>query len=275
MLAHKVRHGSHRLKLAHQFRVAIRSFFRTGSYQGPGASTISIPSGTSFAAATKFAQFESEVVTWTVPTPAGHVINLDVSTGLHEFIIFDGFILDATDPGDFNCGKFVSTGAEVQSIRVINCECKNATGQGFLTGGTAGGNEFINCDVHDNGSNPGLDHGIYTANMTAGLIENCDIHDQNFGFGIHIFDGDNNGLIIRGNRIWQTMQGAMTMQSGHNNKVYNNIMFDNSNGGIAHIKSTIGTTEIYNNTFFSNSGFPSVWIRWGGYRYYCREQPHF
>jgi len=123
--------------------------------------------------------------------------------------------------------------------------------------------QFINLNIHHNGvtengqstcnrgQNPGC-YGIYNRNdHFKGLIEGCEIHD-NDGYGIVSIDG---ALTVRNNKIFNNGRGnpnhggvQAIYQEG--SVWYNNLIYNNNNMGIW----ASNGIELYNNTIYGNGG---------------------
>jgi len=225
---------------------------RAGTYASVNAN--SIPSGTSWSNATTLAAYPGEQVVLTPPSDS-HVLHFFSGT---SYVILDGLILDGTNATD---GAGLKISERSHHIRFINGEIRHVKGQGVLTGGL-GGNEFINCKVHDNGRDYPYDHGFYIADEGNNLIENCDIYNHAFGFAIHVFgavdSSDKN--TVRNNRIFDNAWGIL-FQDTTNSLFYNNVIWRNGNG----IKAS-SNHKIYRNTFFNNGrkNYPSVWLLGNG-----------
>jgi parallel beta-helix repeat protein len=162
-------------------------------------------------------------------------------------IVIDGndFVLDGTSPcpcdgagvqrsGVFNPG--------FDNVTIKNLEIKNFCNGIYLKGDKISGdyvyeNKIDNCEVHHNGCDEGGDtstHGVKLEYVRACQVVNCSIHD-NTGKG----DGCENG----GNGIF--------MYGSENNFIYNNLVFDNTKGGIfSKMKSSFN--KISFNTVSSN-----------------------
>jgi hypothetical protein len=230
-------------------------FLRQGTYTAPLARNI--PSGTSWTNATKIASYPGERATL-IPQGTSHVFHFYTE---RTYIILDGLILDGANGANGMTGLKVTDLAH--HIRFINGEIKNAAGPGVLTG-ERGGNEFINCHVHNNGARslfgkPGFDHGFYIADVTMpgspgagniGRIENCLIENHFHGFAIHIYGGGTYGYVIKNNVIRNTSWSGILLYDAFNTTVINNIIGPNNTHGIemrdnGHI--------VVNNTIYGNN----------------------
>lgn len=165
-------------------------------------------------------------------------------------IIVDGFILDAQNV--LYDGTKITDGAH--HIRLANSEVKNSRQMGVLV--TLKGsdfNEFVNLDVHNNGDDAQLEHGLYISTSN-NLVQDCAVYD-NAAYGVHLYSGyadyqPNNNRVIN-NRVYnQAGKGGIVVAGGSNNQVYNNIVWNNARG--VDIQGA-ATTKVYNNTIYNNS----------------------
>jgi len=221
-------------------------FIRVGVYS-ESIVLSNIPSGSSFASATKIYAYLGETVS---------VIKVHSGNSGTRYIIFDSLIIDNGGTADEN----VYLGNNVNHLRFTNCEIRNSRRQGVLFPHPGSDyNEFINCNVHHNGTTVNLDHGFYCAARN-NLIEGCLIHD-NAAFGVTIYNGygeraDNN--IIRKNKIYDNSQlgsgSGIGVASGSGTLVYNNIVYGHATYGIDVSFGSPANTGIYNNTVYDNNG---------------------
>ena len=175
-------------------------------------------------------------------------------TGLPQHhIVVDGFVLDGsnTNPDAVK----ITDGAH--HIRLMNSEVKNAPRQGILTTNVNSAyNEFINLDVHNNGTDTLLDHGLYIS-TPYNLVAHCHVYN-NAAYGIHIYNGDGvsaHDNIVRDNLVHdQAVKSGIVIASGSGNLVYNNVVWGNKYSGI-HIDFGANGTTIYNNTIYGNGSY--------------------
>jgi len=222
-------------------------YLRQGSYVGGFGGSI-VSGGGSWASATKIASYPGETATLTGPGGTAKVFLFSSNS----YVILDGLVLD----GGWD-GLKIETSAH--HIRFINGEIKNSANQGVLTGGP-GGNEFINCNIHHNGGGGPLgstfEHAMYITDDGNGLIENCDIHDNTFGYGLHFFGGARTAFYtIRNNRIRNNQFGVL-LGDVADSLFNNNIVTGNGNG----IKVKNFRNKIYSNTVYGNDGYPGIWV---------------
>jgi parallel beta-helix repeat protein len=241
-------------------------YIRGGNYgEFIDNSSYTIPSGTSFADPVTIAAYPGETVT---------LRRLLVTSA--QYVIFKDFIIDATgQPEGIGIINGDGTATRDNYIRFQNVEMKNWAGPqeaGVFV--YSNYNEFLNCKVHD-GS---VSHGFYIQG-SHNLVDGCEVYN-NPAYGIQLFNGNNTTLvhnnILRNNRVHNNGgrgagQGGITINHGDNNiahdniicknegeslgvstaddtQIYNNIIYDNSPGGM-HIESNAYNTRVMNNTF--------------------------
>jgi parallel beta-helix repeat protein len=209
-----------------------------------------IPSGSSWAQAVTVAAYPGETVTLRPRAGADRVLHFQNG---HRFIVIDRLILDgvnvARETVKITYGSDPATAAH--HIRLQNSEIKNAPGQGILTTGAAGHNEFINLSVHDNGRTD-FEHGLYITNDD-NLIDRCDVY-RNAGWGLHLYSSPKRNL-VRGNRVHDNARAGARGPGigiyGDDNVVENNVVWNN-NGGVE--LGGNARAQIYNNTIYRNNG---------------------
>lgn len=182
-----------------------------------------------------------------------------------------GLVLDGRNVG-YNGIKITHDG---HHIVVVDCEIRNAPGQGILlTRGSRGTdisatfNRFVGCDVHHCGMID-LDHGFYLATGD-NVVEHCRIHD-NAGKGVHI-RGESSGPglradrnVVRGNRIHDNARLGLRgfgvgVNSGTANTIANNVIWGN-NGGIKVAYNDPLDNLLRTNTIANNGDEePGVWV---------------
>jgi parallel beta-helix repeat protein len=222
-------------------------YVRAGTYAEAIDSTlITLPTGTSWSNAPRIAAYGSEKVTL---TRGGKSVVLNFQNPYVKYIIFDGFVIDASG---------AENGIKIQNrahhVRIQDCEVKDAEGQGILiTGGTSTHhNQILDCNVHDNGKDRGLDHGIYIA-ASDNLVEDCNVH-HNLAFGIHVYVGTSptaHRNIIRGNKSHHNGTTGILIGSGTGNVASENTVYSNGRNGIqVGYKAT--DNKVSNNTIYDN-----------------------
>jgi parallel beta-helix repeat protein len=216
-----------------------------------------IPGGTSWSHPVTVAAYPGHTVTLKPSTGAEWVLHFQ---GPQQYIVVDGLILDATNVV-YDAVKITAGGGAgpAHHIRLIRCEVKNAPGQGVLITQFADLNEFINVNVHDNGTTR-LDHGFYIS-TSHNLVEKSAVH-HNSGYGVHIYNGyagqrANNNTVqnskIFGNG-WVDGGAGIILGSGDGNAVYNNLVWGNAAGiKVAYVSPS--NTAVYNNTVYANSTY--------------------
>lgn len=177
-----------------------------------------------------------------------------------QFVIFDGFIVDAVN---VSYDGIKVTQPNTHDIRVMNTEVKNARVQGVLTTDGAWNIEFLNLDVHDNGSTD-LHHGFY---LSAGrtTVSGCRVY-RNSGWGVHAFKEGSGGvdqLLIRNNLIFDNARlgqrgDGILISAGLGSAVYNNVIWGNQVGIWVDYGAT--STTIYHNTVVSNRGEFGIYV---------------
>jgi Right handed beta helix region len=229
-------------------------------------SSFSTKSGTSWANA----------MTVKAATPLGvQVSRISPDNAANAYIIWDGFLISCGATSG-TTGMYINGGAHHQ--RFQNGEVTNC-GQGGQLGptGGVGGNEFINMNVHHNGSSNQY-HGFYVSTSN-NIIRNCQIH-HNSGYGIQFYPGSPNsggqaysntiydnatagslgeggitdfqsGTLIYNNLIYHTtsqLQGIELRGSG--GAAYGNTIYGHTNQGIQCYSGS--STPVKNNAIFNN-----------------------
>ena len=223
---------------------------RAGTYAEPiDSNALTLPTGTSWANAPRIAAYSGEKVTLTRGSST-RVFNFQ--NPYVQYLIFDGFVLDATGAEN---GIKIQAGAH--HVRIQNCEVKNSAGQGILmTGGTlTHHNEILRCNIHDHGKDLHFDHGIYIA-ASDNLVEDCDVH-HNLAYGVHVYDGSTHAAhrnIVRRVKSHDNGENGILIGSGTGNLAYNNIVYANGKAGIQVGFSGASGNKVYNNTIYKNGG---------------------
>ena len=213
-----------------------------------------IPSGTSWANPVTLKAYPGDVVT-IKPNSGQKVIRFAGS----QYIIVDGFILDGANVDE----EVVRITSGAHHIRIQNSEIKGAPNQGILIVNygpiDSDFNEFINLDVHDNGTTD-LDHGLYIETSN-NLIDRSSIH-HNAGWGVHIYSVSNsevNNNIVSNNVIYDNARvgdrgSGILLSSGSGNLAYNNLVWGNKYG-ISIAFNGVSDSEVYNNVVYANNGY--------------------
>jgi parallel beta helix pectate lyase-like protein/uncharacterized protein DUF1565 len=211
---------------------------RAGTYVG-SSQLRSIPSGTSWAmpVTLKAAPGERPVI---VPEPKHHAVTF----AGNQYIVLDGMVIDGKGGHDGIKITYYTGGTQAHHIRIRNTEIKNCPNQGLLVAGE--GNEFINLDVHDNGTN-GLTHGIYLSG-DRNLIDGGRYY-RNAGWGLHIYPKATH-TTVRNVRSFENGATGLGLVWGSNNQAYNNLVYGNGSG--IHLSGE--SPRCYNNTVYNNRG---------------------
>jgi parallel beta-helix repeat protein len=220
-------------------------YVRSGTYESIYSGSQTIATGTSWTNAPRIAAYPGETVS---------IPGIGLSASYIQYVIFDGFIIDGK--GSSREGIHISRGAH--HIRIQNCEIKNQSAHGILVPKESQGfNEFINLDVHHNGTREHLDHGIYISSSN-NIVENSKVY-ENAAYGIHMYNSGSstvNNNIVRNNTIYGngTLPGTsygLIFSYGKGNVAHHNLIYNNK-GGVSIAWNTIDT-QLYNNTIYSNS----------------------
>jgi parallel beta-helix repeat protein len=207
-----------------------------------------IPSGTSWSQPVTVQAAPGETVVLQATAPTDAVVDFEDNS---QYIILDGFILDANKLASFAFGI-----GDASFIKVRNCEIKNARLSGMSVGGHS--HEFSNLDVHDNGFSA-YDHGLYLAGSQT-RVESSRFYNHP-GYGIHAFGGAIDDHIFDSNLTYDNTLGGMFVGVGERNTVSNNTIWDNGNGLVlASPGSTIHNNTIYNNYGTSPDGGIGIYI---------------
>ncbi len=211
-----------------------------------------LPSGSSWSNAVTIASYPGEKAT---------IKGYFYITGSQYFVI-DNIIIDAAGfDADGIKLTYSSSNYSAHHIRVINSEIKNSPKQGVLiTGqsiGELGYNEFINNNIHDNGTTD-FDHGLYISSSN-NLVQNSRIY-RNSGWGVHIYSGGcsncANNNVVRNNVVYNNARvgnrgTGILLGSGSGNVAYNNIVYGNKDGiWIQHGANN----KAFNNTIYNTAG---------------------
>jgi hypothetical protein len=186
-----------------------------------------------------------------------------------SYVILDGFVIrgdkggddagrdDGDGPTGGGAAVRIDTGAH--HIRLMNSEISHAGSQGIVVRPGCDGNEFLNLDVHDNGTND-FEHGIYLQS-SGNLIEGSRIA-HNAGWGVHMISSAAprgvNGNIVRNNRIHDNARvgrrgAGIIVSSGRGTLVANNLIWRNAVGIQVDYHGVSGT-KVYHNTIYGHRG---------------------
>jgi hypothetical protein len=221
---------------------------------GPGTyaeSLRNIPAGSSWTSAITIKAATNQRPVLRPPNGADRVLSF--SGAGQQFIILDGFVLDAVNI-TYEAVK-ITGGAH--HIRVQNCEILNSPNHGILITGQASiANELVNLDIHHNGSDD-FDHGIYIS-TSSNLVDRCSIH-HNSGWGVHVYAGEpfNHGNLVRGNKFFENGvkgRGAgIGFYTGFGQTAVNNLIWNN-NGGI-YLDYGAHGAKLYHNTLYLSRSY--------------------
>jgi hypothetical protein len=145
-----------------------------------------VPGGTSWSAPVTIAAYPGEMP---VLRPAKEEADqvLKFASGSEHFISIEGLVLDAARVL-YDAVKITAGDGVASHIRLLNCEIMNAPQQGVLvTQVGADYNEFVNCKIHDNGTD-NFNHGMYLE-TSHNLVDGCEFYN-NAGYGIQIYKGN-------------------------------------------------------------------------------------
>jgi parallel beta-helix repeat protein len=216
-----------------------------------------IPSGTA-SAQTVIKAAPGELVI--IKPNGGNVYGDAVSIYDRSYITLDGLTLDGGRLRIGGGGK----GAYSHYITVQNSVIRNSVNAGYqefaqscvTTQGQAGSNShinYINNEIYNCG--PVTGHGLYI-HARDSVIEGNRIHHV-AKFGIHLYHRKNpkevNNNIIRYNEIYGNGAYGILISSGSGNVVHDNIVRDNSGGGIM-IAYGPKNTQIDDNKIYDNKG---------------------
>ena len=226
-------------------------YVKNGTYTG-ASELIGMPSGASWDNPVTIAAYPGHSPVIVKSAQGSNTLYL-VNT---RYIVIDGFVIDGTNAGEGVKITYDSSGI-ADHIKIQNSEISYAQGDGIFVTPGSDGNEFINLQVHDNGTND-FNHGIYIASSD-NLVEDCSIHD-NMGWGVHVYTGSSSGVdnnIIRSNAIYNNGRSGrgdgILLASGSGNQAYNNDVWGNI-GGIS-INYGASDTYVSNNTVHENTAF--------------------
>ena len=226
------------------------------------------PGGTSWTNAVTMAGYPGERPRLRSDNASSPVIDaVNVSS---SWVILDNLILDGAGSSN-NAVIFVGSHGNLTGPhhwRLTNVEIdgsNNVAHQGFV--GDADYLEILNSQIHHAGrlSNAHFEHGLYLGGANI-IVDHCDIHD-NAGYGVHVYNGGDGTRAHDGrfsnNRIYnQVTEWGMIISSGANNRVWNNLIYNNQAG----IQIDYGgdNTLVYNNTIYNNHGSNGSGISIGG-----------
>lgn len=202
-----------------------------------------IPSGTSWSQPVTVQAAPGETVVLQATAPTDEVV-VDFEDN-SQYIILDGFILDANNVAGWAFGI-----GNASHIRVQNCEMKNARYSGVQVGGHS--HELSNLDVHDNGyEDTPLGHGLYLLSANT-LVEHSRFY-RNAGYGMQNYNsaGGVNNNTIHANMIYENGEGGLWVGKGTGHTVSDNTIWGNYGVGLT---LSAPDSKIDNNTIYDNPG---------------------
>lgn len=239
-------------------------YIRAGTYeQTIDSDDLTVPVGTSADATITIAAYDGETVTFQAAMGGdGNIINL--ADDYIQYLVFDGFVFDGDGVGSAGASVIRLTGG-AHHIRFINFEVLNGASTGVLvsyaSGMAATNNEFLSCEVHDNGTDVNVDHGFHIRTSN-NLIQDCDIYD-NMAWGVRVLNDDGGAAtsaanvvranVLHGNGTGGTIGGGVAMTTGSGNAAYNNVIYENLDGILVCCSGS--NTKIYNNTIVDNTRY--------------------
>lgn len=230
-----------------------------------------IPGGTSWTTPVTISAYTGEQVTLKPPYGATRVIEINGEN--RQYIIIDGLILDGANVlyDVFKIGGNGTIGV-AHHIRLQNSEVKNSPGPGIVVDGTFWPgfsnvpgccNEFINLNVHDNGTTEN-NQGFYIRSG-GNLVKNSKIY-RNKCCGINAFvsgGSQPNDNFIVGNEVFDNginnVKGDGILVGGYRANVQNNIVYNNRTVGIYVFGGDQRDAKILNNTIYNNIGV-GIWV---------------
>src|SRR5262245_21823767 len=254
-----------------QLRPGDTLFMRGGDYTGPSNTIDSelgtVPSGTSWAVPITIAGYSSERVTIR-PLNGQQAIRLTASAP--HYLIFQDFVIDMINQAvgsNAPDGIYLSGGANHNRFQRL--EIRNNAGSAMAfsdQNGNSPFNEVLNCSIHDNGRNPGINSGyggyIFTSDN---LFEGNDIFG-NSGFGLHFYNNygeqNVNRNIIRNNKIHDngTHGGTnygIVIAWGSQNTIQTNQVYQNRGGILVYSSDN----TLVGNTINGNAPFEGIAIQ--------------
>jgi nitrous oxidase accessory protein NosD len=218
--------------------------------------------------------------TVTINSPAASVDCLICFNRGANWQVVDGFILNGLHQTIFVVYAVANTSNDFHHLTVQNCEITSGRAQGMLLSGDHW--TILHNNVHDNGTDIKLHHGIYFSGSDSMIQENF-LHDnacyglQNYnshglntsnntylnntfthnGCGVVIAQGSGHIFahnVVHNDGIARRTPGALVC-CAPNSQIYNNTIANNALPGLAPYSSLDGAgTQIHNNIICGNSG---------------------
>jgi parallel beta-helix repeat protein len=219
----------------------------------------SIPNGTSWSNPITVAVYPGHTVTI---KPLSNNAFFWIGDGQSKYLIIKGFKIDGARIAKHG----IKLEGGTQYVRVMDSEIKNAKESGILvTGAINTRHEFINLNVHHNGSSK-LDHGFYISTSN-NLVKNSTFHN-NTGSGGKFYHGNlsnvANNNIAHDNKFYDnTTSGdwncGLLLSSGDGNVGYNNVAYGNYAGFC--IGFRVSNSRLYNNIAYGNDAY-GIYVGW-------------
>lgn len=262
-------------------------FVDEGSYNQTlitsSTSTMQIPSGTSWATATR-------ITALPISTPGGcdprgsdgtvvrpacqgttykRVVlttsslsqrRINISKANVQYVIFEGFVIIASGfPVSINQdGSICTNVGSPHHLRLMNMEVTGGGSSGIFISMISNNNEMLNVWSHHNGSD-NKDHGIYLSGMN-NLIDGG-IYENNSGVGVHGYRGDVTCVPpMTGMRVQNTIMrnngssGGLMIGGVVQGLFKNNLVYGNGTSGLQIGGGGSASHKVYNNTIWANAG---------------------
>jgi parallel beta-helix repeat protein len=144
-----------------------------------------------------------------------------------------GLVVDANrslSSFDDACTGSVNILVSGDDVELIGVEVRNSRMSGIFVSG-AGNLKIVRSSIHDNGSHPNLDHGIYVGSSTSLLIANS-VFGHNLAYGIHIYPHHTfNARILQNTVVENGRSGIVISGDSADNVIANNILAFNKDYG--------------------------------------------
>lgn len=219
------------------------------------------------------------------PTPgtivsSHNAINQD-SLAPASYITIDGIDFDGGPSHDNNCqdgpgGIGVSSGGGTNWI-IQNNRFRNWTAEGVAGASGVNGFQFLGNYFDGNGDlsgseDPNKCHGVYWGAMADAIFDGNTFTNHNYGYGLHIYDGNgstnnivrnniffNNGTLVIG-APWNARKGKAAVIQGSGQLVYNNVFYNNPLMGLEMAWGVgCANCNVFENTFYNNG--TGLWVQ--------------
>jgi parallel beta-helix repeat protein len=142
-----------------------------------------------------------------------------------------GLVFTGGDGEDENVLVYVS---RAENVVLRGNEVRDAKLSGIFVGDASARVKIVSNWIHDNGTDPGLDHGIYVERNTGGTISD-NVIDENVGYGIQLYP-DADGMVVTHNTIVGNGRSGIVLggesTTSDTNVVANNVVAFNAEQGI-------------------------------------------